>query len=156
ELVRRARLLRDTDKAASRPAPQFGGYRLCLRDRAGDTLSIDLNVAERADAIWAAYALAIACSEEYDEFDLLYGAYRLASSHMSRAVPKTGEQIKEATQRVVVEREELLQQTHARLARSRKLLAETASLLGRLTPRELSGQAIAADEGSIDVASPVS
>lgn len=132
ELVQRAAALREA-QAGQRPARI--GYQLRLRNGHGASLWIDLHVEGRIDAIWAAYALAIACSEEYDEFDLWCGADRIVGASIPWSLPDTVGGIAEATEREVLEREELLQQSHARLAHSRKLLHEIAFLRGRLARR---------------------
>lgn len=134
ELVRRAGLIREPASWQTQHRPPSAGYQLRLSNGLGATLWIDLRAQGRIDAIWAAYALAIACSDEYDEFDLWCGVDRVAGASMPWSLPKSVDQIAEATQREVLEREELLQQSHPRLAHSRKLAEEAALLRSRLIP----------------------
>src|SRR5690349_11795004 len=61
ELVQRAAALR---KAQAGERPALTGYRLRLGDGNGAALWIGLHIEGRIDAIWAAHALAIACSED--------------------------------------------------------------------------------------------
>ena len=128
ELVQRAAALR---KAQAGQRPALTGYRLRLGDGDGAALWIDLHIEGRIDAIWAAHALAIACSEEYDEFDLWCGVDRIAGASIPWSLPDTVAEIAEATEREVLERAELLQQSHGRLAHSPKL----ALLRSRLAHR---------------------
>src|SRR5215475_12713903 len=101
ELVQRAALLREaaTSQAGHGPAP--ADYRLRLSDGEGATLWVDLHIEGRVDAIWAAHALAIACSEEYDEFDLWCGVDRIAGASIPWSLPDTVGGIAEATEREV-------------------------------------------------------
>jgi hypothetical protein len=132
ELGQRAALAREAEMWESAHPPALADYQLCLGDADGATLWIDLHIEGRVDAIWAAYALAIACSEEYDEFNLWSGKDRIAGASIPWTLPETAGQIAEATERLVLERLELLQQSHARLAHSRKLADEIALLRSRL------------------------
>ena len=132
ELVQRAVLVREAETWQAGQPPALADYRLRLGDGDGASLWIDLHIEGRVDAIWAAYALAIACSEEYDEFDLWCGNDRIAGASIPWTLPETAGQIAEATERLVLERQDLLQQSHARLAHSSKLLHEIALLRSRL------------------------
>src|SRR5262245_1947153 len=115
ELVQRAALAREAAMWEAGQPPALADYQLRLGDGDGATLWIDLHIEGRVDAIWAAYALAIACSEEYGEFDLWCGNDRIAGASIPWTLPETAGQIAEATERQVLERQELLHRSHARL-----------------------------------------
>ena len=132
DLVQRAAALRE---AQAKHRPALTGYRLRLGDGDGAALWIDLQIEGRIDAIWAAYALAIACSEEYDEFELWCGVDRIASARFPWILPETAGELAEATERELLKWAEFLRQSHGRLAHSPKLLHEIALLRSGLARR---------------------
>ena len=137
DLVRRVSTLRQPETGEIENVPPFAdGYQLRLSNAEGRTLWIDLSVESRADAVWAAYALATGCAEEYEDFDLWDGSDHLLNHQIASILSDTPQEVSLATQLAVIEREETLLQSHAKLAKSRKLLEETAALRYQLTTRE--------------------
>lgn len=128
ELIKAARELRDRVPSSTEPPRE--GYRLLFTRTDGATLWIDLKGMSRADALWAADALASACTEEFEAFELWQGTRLLfgAETRFSYFSLKTGIEVTLASQRAVMETEEALLQSHRALSRSRKLLAVTQEL----------------------------
>ena len=137
DLARRASVLRHgAIEQRNGTVPFTEGYQLRLRNGEGGSLWIDQNVEHRAEAIWAAYALATACTEQYQAYELWDGPDRLlAEREIASIWPDTAEEVSAATQQTVVECEELLLRSHATLAFSRVLLRKTQSLGSRLAHR---------------------
>jgi hypothetical protein len=135
DLIKRAKELRELDAAeAESLAPALEGYKLWFTRGDGATLWIDLNISSRADALWAADALAAACAEQYEEFELWQGPVYLfgASTRYSQFSLQTAVEVSRQSQQSVLETEEALLESHNSLARSRKLLAATAQLRQQL------------------------
>jgi hypothetical protein len=105
-------------------------YRVWLSRSDGATLWVDLDIESRADALWAADALAAACAEEYQEFGLWHGPTCLftADTRYSHFSPQSAIEVTLASQQAVLDAEELLQSSNAVLARSRKLLEVMAEM----------------------------
>jgi len=137
DLARRASALQGMTERGKRTLPFAEGYQLRLSNGGGGSLWIDLNVENRAEAIWAAYALATACAEQYQAYELWDGSDRLLVDQEIVSIwPDTAEEVCAATQQAVVECEEVLLRSHATLAFSRKLLKETETLESRLAHRQ--------------------
>jgi hypothetical protein len=135
ELLKKARLLRDLDPAFVKQARQEAeDYRLWLTHIEGATLWIDLKVKSRPDAFWAAEALAAACAEQFDGYELWHGSRFLLGGETGhcRFSLKTGFEVSLASQLTVLETEAILKECHRVLARSRKLLAATEALRRQL------------------------
>lgn len=145
ELIKRAKELREREPAETEsPTPAHQGYRLWFSREDGATLWIDLRIPNRADALWAADALAAACAEQYEEFELWQGPVYLfgAPTRYSYFSLQTAIGVTRESQQSVLDTEEALLESHQSLARSRKLLAVTAQLRERLAdPRPLRGNA---------------
>jgi hypothetical protein len=133
ELIKAARAVKEGEPSATEP-PQ-GTYRLLFSRADRAILWIDLNSMSRADALWAADALASACVEEFEAFELWQGTRLLFGdeTRLSRFSLETGIEVTLASQRSVLETEETLLRTHRALSRSRKLLARTRELRQALT-----------------------
>jgi hypothetical protein len=101
-------------------------YYLKLESEGSPPLSLSLEVWSRADAFWAADVIAVACSDEYDEFGLWEGATYLygGTTRCCRSESeRTALDIPVAIQRLVLEREELLLHSRRALGRNRSLLS---------------------------------
>ena len=136
ELIKKARALRDRDpELADSVDDAPGGYRLWFCRFDGATLWIDLRVENRPDALWATDALAAACSEQYEDFELWQGSRYLfgGETRHSRFSLNTGIEVTLASQQSVLETEEALLRSHQTLARSAKLLRATQLLRSILT-----------------------
>ena len=136
ELIKKARALRDRDPGLADgldDAPE--GYRLWFSRFDGATLWIDLRVESRPDALWATDALAAACSEQYEDFELWQGSRYLfgGETRHSRFSLNTGIEVTLASQQSVLETEEALLKSHQGLARSATLLRATQLLRSILT-----------------------
>src|SRR5215469_5528450 len=136
ELIKKARALRDRNPGLADgvdDAPE--GYRLWFSRFDGATLWIDLRVENRPDALWATDALAAACSEQYEDFELWQGSRYLfgGETRHSRFSMNTGIEVTLASQQSVLETEEALLRSHQTLARSAKLLRATQLLRSILT-----------------------
>ena len=136
DLVKRVGTLRQLETGENQIAPFAEGYQLRLSNGDGSTLWIDLDVESRVEAAWAAYALATACAEEYEDFDLWDGSTQLPGREILSIFADSPETVSTATQQTVLDQEEMLLRSHAKLARSRTLLRETALLRRRLTSHE--------------------
>jgi hypothetical protein len=103
----------------------------------GTTLWIYLAVESRADAVWAARALAKACSDHYEDFDLWDGSSHIAGSETKRLahLVDTAEEVTIASQQSVLDAEDALLRSELVIARSRKLLEATEELRYRLVDR---------------------
>lgn len=137
DLLTRAGALRQLDiedeASIGAPLPEEG-YRMRLCERDGLAFSIHLQAGNRADAIWAAWALAEACADCFEEFDLWDGAKHVLRSETmtSQFLTDSAEEVSAATQQSLLETEEALLRSHVAVARSRRLLAATAALRKRL------------------------
>jgi hypothetical protein len=133
DVVKEARPPQAAEKESRKPV-----YGLKLESEGNPPLSLSLEVWSRADAFWAAEVIAIASSEEYDEFGLWEGATYLYGGATrccwSEATPSD---IALATQRLILEHEELLLNSRSAPATSRKLLEDTARLRELLSERRL-------------------
>lgn len=129
KLIREARALAKQMPGEAQ-AVQRHPYRVWFSRSDGATLWVDLNIESRADALWAADALAAACSEEYQEFGLWHGPTCLftADTRYSHFSAETAAEVTLASQRSVLEAEDILRSTNKSLARSRKLLETTAEM----------------------------
>jgi hypothetical protein len=136
DLVKRVGALRHLEAGENDIAPFAEGYQLRLSNGEGSTLWIDLDVESRVEAAWAAYALATACAEEYEDFDLWDGATQLPGREILSIFADSAEGVSTATQQAVLDQEERLLRSHAKLAGSRTLLEQTALLRKQLTSRE--------------------
>ena len=136
DLVKRAGTLRQLETGETDIAPFAEGYQLRLSNGEGGTLWIDLDVESRVEAAWAASALATACAEEFEDFDLWDGSTQLPGREILSIFADSSEGVAAGTQQAVLDREEVLLQSHAKLARSRTLLEETALLRRQLKSRK--------------------
>ena len=136
DLVKRAGTLRQLETGKTDIAPFAEGYQLRLSNGEGRTLWIDLDVESRVEAAWAASALATACAEEYEDFDLWDGSTQLPGREILSIFADSPEGVSVVTQQAVLDLEEMLLRTHAKLACSRTLLKATALLRRQLTSQE--------------------
>jgi hypothetical protein len=129
DLIREAKAIAVLAQSENKAAPRHP-YRVWFSRPDGATLWVELEIESRADALWAADALAAACSEEYQEFGLWHGPTCLftADTRYSHFSPQSAVEVTLASQRAVLEAEELLQSSNTVLARSRKLLEATADM----------------------------
>jgi hypothetical protein len=88
------------------------------------SLWVDLPLASKVDAIWAAEALGAACSAVYEDFSLWKGERCLYSGLTAHASfsPRTAVQVTMSSQKAVLETEELIQTSNHLLAKSRRLI----------------------------------
>jgi len=138
DLLVRATTLRqlDLDEEASTGtlAHEQQGYRMRLCEQDGVALWVYLQAENRADALWAAWALAEACADCFEEFDLWDGARHLLRSETmtSTFLSDSAEEVSAASQQSLLVTEEALLNSQVAVARSRRLLAATAALRRRL------------------------
>jgi hypothetical protein len=114
------------------------GYRMRLSNGDGTTLWVYLRAESRADAKWAANALASACSDCFEDYDLWDSKNHLLSAETklpSYLFSDSAEEVAIASQHSLLDREETLLRSEVALARSRKLLEATAALRDWLTRR---------------------
>lgn len=107
-------------------------YRMRLSNGDGATLWVFLQAESRADAIWTAKALAEACSDLFEDYDLWDGASHLRDPGQSLFFCDSAEEVAAASQHSLLDVEETLLHSHAALAQSRRLLEATATLRDRL------------------------
>ena len=142
DLLKRAGALRQVEMQDEEMNGGFStgeqAYRMRLSNDDGTTLWVYLQAESRPDAIWAASALARACSDHYEDFDLWDG-----SAHVTGAQTKepsflsdTAEEVAAASQQSLLETEEAILRSEISLAASRQLLDATAALRTRLTRHE--------------------
>jgi len=137
EVVNEARRNKEDHPQAAEQKTRKPVYNLKLESEGSPPLSLSLDVWSRADAFWAADVI-VACSEEYGEFGLWEGAtYLYGGTTRCGWSEGTALDIARATQRLVLEHEELLLHSRSALATSRKLLEDTARLHGLLSERGL-------------------
>ena len=136
DLVKRAGTLRQLETGETDIAPFAEGYQLRLSNGEGSTLWINLDVESRVEAAWAASALATACAEEYEDFNLWDGSIQLPGREILSIFADGSEGFSAVTQQAVLDLEEMLLRTHEKLARSRTLLKATALLRRQLTLQE--------------------
>ena len=136
DLVKRAGILRQLESGETHIAPFAEGYQLRLSNGEGGTLWINLDVESRVEAAWAASALATACAEEYEDFNLWDGSTQLPGREILSIFADSSEGVAAGTQQAVLDLEEMLLRTHEKLARSRTLLKATALLRRQLTLQE--------------------
>jgi hypothetical protein len=101
-------------------------YNLKLESEDSPPLSLSLEAWSKADAVWAPDVIAVACSDEYDEFGLWEGTtylYGGTTGCCRSESERTALDIPVAIQRLVLEREELLLHSRRALGRNRKLLS---------------------------------
>ena len=93
-------------------------------------LYFDLPTLPRVDALWAAEALAAALSEEFDSYTLWDRQTQVLHGMTGQAVltGDTAVAVSAASQRIVLEAEELAVEHSKVLARSRRLLEATAAM----------------------------
>src|SRR5215472_16358397 len=84
DLITRASALRqldpDSEELNGGSSVEENGYRMRLANWDGATLWVYLQVESRADAMWAANALGVACSDCFEEYDLWDGTTLLLSA----------------------------------------------------------------------------
>src|SRR5262249_48252783 len=114
------------------------GYWMRLTESNGAAHWICLDVESRADAIWAAHALASACSDKCEDFDLWDGESYVVGNETKEIfhLTDTAEEVTLASQQSVLDTEEAILRGKTTLARSRKLLDATEGLRNRLVHRE--------------------
>src|SRR5215469_10644072 len=124
-LIREAKCQRQKEPARLEAENQ-PKYRVWFRGAIG-YLYFDLPMARRSDAIWAAETLAAALSQDYDRYALWSGQTQLFNSPTSQAVfsCRTSVEVTQASQKIVLDAEELALANHQILAQSRQLLATT-------------------------------
>jgi hypothetical protein len=140
ELIRLAKKMRrrEPHKTDSEPRPR---YRVWFHGEFG-FLYLDLPLARRADALWAAEALAWALSEDYGSYALWDGQTQLLHSRTSLAVltNRTAVRVSRQSHQVVLDALELTATNHKMLARSerfreamaqiRRIVAEAGGTMG--------------------------
>ena len=138
DLVKRVGTLRQLETGERDIAPFAEGYQLRLSNGEGGTLWIDLDVESRVEAAWAASALATACAEEFEDFDLWDGTSHLlsADTKLSFFFSDSAEEVAAASQQSLLDVEETLLHSQVAVAHSRKLLEATAALRDRLAHHE--------------------
>ena len=128
ELVKQASDLhrREIEDAPTSARP----YRLWLFNFSGATLSVDLQIESKADALWATEALSAACAEEYDDYELWQGTTLLSFGQTGHSVfcAQTAMEINVATQLSVLEALEAMCRSRTNLARSQRLLDLTGEM----------------------------
>jgi hypothetical protein len=141
DLLTRASTLRQFDLEEEVPGGELlveeQGYRMRLCDGSGEALWVYLQTENRADAMWAASALAEACADCFEEFDLWDGAQHLARCETMSfpLLSDSAEEVSAASQQCLLDIEETLLRSKVAVARSRRLLAATAALRDRLIPQ---------------------
>jgi len=127
ELVNEARWSKEGHPQAAEQKSREPVYNLKLESEGNPPLSLSLDAWSGADALWAVDIIAVACSDESDEFGLWEGAtYLHGGTTRCCWCEATSLDIALATQRLVLEHEELLLHSRSALATSRKLLEDTA------------------------------
>jgi len=138
-LLARASALRqldlDSEQLSRGSSTGEQGYRMRLSNWDGTTLRVYLQAESRADAMWAAHALAGACSDYFEDFDLWDGTNHLlsADTKLSFFFSYSAEEVAAASQQSLLDTEETLMRSEVAVAHSRKLLEATAALRDRLT-----------------------
>jgi hypothetical protein len=135
-LIKRARSLRDGAGGdaevadAAMELPPTDGYRLWFDGPDGESLWIALHFATRSDALWGADALAAACADCYEKFELWERSALLYSGDTKHSVfsLKTSHEVSRAGQQTVLDTEEFLRSSRLAIARSNKLLVATGQL----------------------------
>jgi hypothetical protein len=116
------------------------GYRMRLSNDDGTTLWIYLQSESRADAMWAANALAGACSDCFEDFDLWDGPNHVLTVNTEASYffsfSDRAEEIAAASQQSLLDTEEAILHSEAAVAHSRKLLEATTALRNRLTRQQ--------------------
>jgi len=141
-LLARASALRqldlDSEELNGHSAIGGQGYRMRLSNWEDATLWVYLHAESRADAMWAANALAGACSDYFEEFDLWDGTNHLlsADTKLSFFFSDSGEEVAAASQQSLLDTEETLMRSEVAVAHSRRLLEATAALRNRLAHHE--------------------
>jgi hypothetical protein len=143
-LIKRARSLPDgaggdTEAAdAAKELPPTDGYRLWFDGPDGESLWIALHFASRSDALWGADALAAACADCYEKFELWERSALLYSGDTRHSVfsLKTSLEVSRAGQQTVLDAEEFLLNSRLAIARSNKLLVATGQLRRHMTEFE--------------------
>jgi hypothetical protein len=126
-------LMQDARDGRDHDGPE--AYRLWFGRADGNTLWIEFDVGDPADAFWAADALAAVVSNQYEEYEL-WRSGRFLFGGLTRDCRfslDTGIQVTLASQRSVLETEDALLRSHRALARSNRLLAATESLRRKLS-----------------------
>ena len=142
DLLARASALRqldlDSEQLNGHSAIGEQGYRMRLSNWEGATVWVYLHAESRADVMWAANALAGACSDYFEEFDLWDGTNHLlsADAKLSSFFSDSAEEVAAASQQSLLDIEETLLHSEVAVARSRKLLEATAALRDRLARHE--------------------
>jgi hypothetical protein len=141
-LLARASALRqldlDSEQLNGHSAIGEQGYRMRLSNWEGATVWVYLHAESRADVMWAANALAGACSDYFEEFDLWDGTNHLlsADTKLSLFFSDSGEEVAAASQQSLLDTEETLMRSEVAVAHSRTLLEATAALRNRLAHHE--------------------
>jgi len=134
DLLRRASALRQLDQDAEiNGGLSEDTYKMRL-DHGDGALWVDLKAESRADAVWAAYTLARACSDQFDYTGLWDGTNHVLgdSTTGSSVLLDTQEEATLASQQSLLSHEETILNSRMRLARSKRLLKATAALRKRL------------------------
>ena len=126
-------LMQDARDSRDLAGPE--AYRLWFSRADGNTLWVEFDVGDPADAFWAADALAAVLSNQYEEYEL-WRRGRLLFGGLTqdcRFSLDTGIEVTLASQRSVLETEDALLRSHRALARSNRLLEATETLRRRLS-----------------------
>ena len=127
-LIREAKRLRQKEpaKANGVGAPR---YRVWFHGPLG-YLYFDLPMTRRSDALWAAEALAAALSDDYDRYALWNGQTQLFNGPTLHAVfsCRMAIAVSQASQKIVLDAEELALANHEILSESQRLLDMTGRM----------------------------
>ena len=140
DLLRRASALRQVEDGGEPPTCmglQEIPYKMRLNN-GGSALWVFLDAESRADAAWEAYTLARAVSDYFEDFDLWEGTDHLISASTSdvQFVGLTSDGICLKSQQSLLDREEAIINSKARVARSKKLLQATTRLRSQIANLE--------------------
>ena len=139
DLLCRASALRQLDQDAEQINGGPSEYKMRLDDGDG-ALWVYLNADSRADAVWAAYTLARACSDQFDYFDLWGGTNHVLgdSTKAASVLLDTPEEVNLTTQLSLLSYEETILSSKMSLRPHQKLLKATEELRKRLPARDSS------------------
>src|SRR5262249_51751267 len=112
-------------------------YKMRLNN-GGSALWVFLDAESRADAVWEAYTLARAVSDYFEDFDLWEDTDHLISASTSdmQFVGLSADGICLKSQQSLLDREEAIINSKARVAGSKKLLQATAHLRSQIANLE--------------------
>jgi len=115
---------------ARQEVSSVSSYKLWLYGYDDEAIWIAFNFANRAEAVWATDALASACAESYEAFELWEQSSLLYSGKTTSSIfsLKTAIEVTRVSQQSVLDTEVFLRDSRLAIARSSKLLAATGRL----------------------------